>query len=93
MIYRGPGFLVVWFGSWPSPFPPSSVSKLSLFLSLPACRRSNLLARERGVGEEPNREKAWPSINHSCSLKFAIRIVHQGSVIYSRKSQFSSHRY
>ncbi len=37
IIYRGPGFLaVVWFGSSPTPSP---VSKLSLFLSLPLCRR------------------------------------------------------
>jgi hypothetical protein len=40
MIYRGPGFLtVVWFGSSPAPFPPATVSKFSLFLSLPVCRR------------------------------------------------------
>jgi hypothetical protein len=32
------------------PFPPSPVSKLSLFLSLPVCRRSNLLTRKGGGG-------------------------------------------
>ncbi len=47
------------------PLPPSPVSKLSLFLSLPVCCRSSLL---RGGGARsqiiPPR-KAWPSINHS----------------------------
>ncbi len=50
MIYRGPSFpAVVWFGSSPTaltPHPP--VSKLSLFLSLPVCRRSSLLKGEAG---------------------------------------------
>jgi hypothetical protein len=46
MIYRGPGFLaVVWFGTSSVPSP---VSKLSLFLSLPVCRRSILLTRKGG---------------------------------------------
>jgi hypothetical protein len=69
MTYRGPSFFVVeWFGS-----PP--VSKLSLFLSLPACRRSSLsslLAYWGGEGEgggvrtkSYDREKAWSSINRS----------------------------
>jgi hypothetical protein len=48
--------------------PPSPVSKLSLFLGLPVCRRSSLLTGE-GEEEEPNQRnhgyKAWPSINHS----------------------------
>jgi hypothetical protein len=45
MIYSGPRFLaVVWYGS----SPPLPVSKLSLFLSLPMCRRSSL--RVRGWG-------------------------------------------
>ncbi len=49
----GPDFLaVVWFGSSPTPFPSSFVGKLSLFLSLPACRRSLLLTGEVG-------EKGW----------------------------------
>jgi hypothetical protein len=48
MIYRGPGFLaVVWFGSSLNPSPPFPVTKLSLFLSLPVCRRLSLLT---GVG-------------------------------------------
>ncbi len=46
--YRGLGFLaVIWFGSSPNPFPPSTVSKLSLFLSLSVCCRPSLL-REWG---------------------------------------------
>ncbi len=64
---EGPSILaVVWFASTPalSPFP---VSKSSLFLSVPVCRRSSLLTG-RGVGEgagvEPN-YKAWLSINRS----------------------------
>ncbi len=68
IIYRGPGFLaVVWFGS--SPTLPHPVSKLSLFLSHPVCRLSNLLTGEGGGGGEGARlyvgEKAWSSINHS----------------------------
>ncbi len=39
------------------PFPPYPLGKLSLFLILPVCRRSNLLTRE-GVGEEPNHTTA-----------------------------------
>ncbi len=69
MIYRGPSFLAVaWFGSSPTPSPPSPVSKLSLFLSLPVCRRSSLLTGEEGTqgrrGKEPN-QSACSSINHS----------------------------
>jgi hypothetical protein len=71
MIYRGPGS-VVWFGSLPTPFPPS-VNKLSLFLNLRECHRSSLLMWEGGGGRgeggrraKPyDREKAWASINHS----------------------------
>jgi hypothetical protein len=37
-----------------TPFPPSPVSKLSLFLSLPVCRRSSLEGGGRGGGMEPN---------------------------------------
>jgi hypothetical protein len=47
--FIGPGFLsVLWFGSSPTQYPPTSVSKLSLFLRLPVCRRSSLLTREGG---------------------------------------------
>ncbi len=50
-FYREPGFLAfVWFGPYPA-------SKLSLFLGLPICRRSNLLTRE-GICEEPNQTTA-----------------------------------
>ncbi len=43
MYYRELGFLaVVWYGFFPLS-PPSPVRKLSLFLSLRVCPRSNLL--------------------------------------------------
>ncbi len=65
--YRGPGFLsFVYFGS-----PPSSPGcKLSLFLSLPVCRRSSLLTEEVWEGlwegaKSYDEEKAWSSINRS----------------------------
>jgi hypothetical protein len=61
-IYGGPGFFtVLWFGSSPAPFPLTPVSKFSIFLSLPVCRRSSLLMSCRGgegVGEEPNHTTA-----------------------------------
>ncbi len=42
------------FGSAPTPLPPSPVSNLSLFLGLSVCRRLTLLAGGgKGVGEEP----------------------------------------
>ncbi len=53
-IYRGPNFLSsVWFCSIPASSP---VSQLSLFLSLPVCRRFSLLPGKegRGAGMEPN---------------------------------------
>ncbi len=48
MIYRGPGFLAI---MWLS-FSPSPLSKLSLFLSIPVCRRLSLLTGKgvRGWG-------------------------------------------
>ncbi len=48
------------------PLPPSPISNLSLFLSLPVCRRSS--DRERGGGrgaKSYDSEKAWPSVNPS----------------------------
>ncbi len=59
MIYRGPGFLaVIWFGSLPTPSSQLSLSKLSLFLSLPVCRRSSLLTGGgRGWGRS---QIIWP---------------------------------
>ncbi len=66
MIYKGSGFLaIVWFGS--SPIPPSPVNKLSLFLSVPVCRRSkpsNLLTE--GVGEERESLVLYDSFNTLC---------------------------
>ncbi len=55
-----------WFLAHPSPSP---VSKLSIFLSLPVCRRLSLLTGEGGRGvcgaKSYGREKAWSSISHS----------------------------
>ncbi len=71
MIYRGSVFLsVVWFGSSPNPFPPCLSRQLPLFLSLPMCRRSSLLAGDWEGGDGPgaesyDRKKARPSINRS----------------------------
>ncbi len=60
--------VVVWFSSSPTP-SPSPVSNLSLFLSLPVCRRWSWLTERgggrRGGAKSCDREKAWPSINHS----------------------------
>ncbi len=53
-----------------APRPPSPIGKLSLFLSVPVCRRSSLLTgeevgREVGRGAKScDRKKAWPSVNH-----------------------------
>ncbi len=70
MIYRGPGFLVVKsFGSSPTCSPHYPVSKLSIFLSLPVCRRSSIVTWDGGGGgggaKSCDRQKAWSSIYHS----------------------------
>jgi hypothetical protein len=63
MIYRGPSFLAV-VRLHARPVPPSPVIKLSLFLSLPLCRRPSLLTGEGGSGARSyDRKKAWASIN------------------------------
>jgi hypothetical protein len=53
----------------PPTFSPSTVSKLSLFLSLPVCRCSSLLTRKVGGGGGGSNlyvcEKALSSIDHS----------------------------
>ncbi len=55
MIDRGPGILVVSFGSWLTPFPPLPLSLFLSLLSPPVCRWSSLLmGRGGGVGEDPN---------------------------------------
>ncbi len=58
----------------PHPLPHSSVDKLSLCLSLPLCRRSNLLTGGgRGWGRSQiirRRKKAWSCINHSILSEF-----------------------
>ncbi len=62
------------FSSWLGssilpPFPSSIVSKLSLFLNVPACVAGRAYWQERrgGGGKTVSyySEKAWPSINHS----------------------------
>jgi hypothetical protein len=61
MIYRVPDLLaVIWFGSSPTlSHPRSPVIKLTLFLSLPACRRSSLFMWEEGGDYvvEPNQRR------------------------------------
>jgi hypothetical protein len=66
MTYRGPLATLRSYDSAPRPplFPPSPVSNLSLFLSLPLCRRSSLLTGGRGA-ESFDREKSWLSISNS----------------------------
>ncbi len=53
----------------PPSLPPSSIGKLSLFLTLPVCRRSSLLTGEGGGGGGGAKlydgEEAWYPINHS----------------------------
>ncbi len=83
MIYaRVAGFLAVeWYGS----YPPPSRHKLSLFLSLPVCRRSSLLTerrREWGVGgaKSYDGEKAWSSVNHSILPSYLdVLVMWEGS--------------
>jgi hypothetical protein len=57
MIWRGPSFSRCMIWLLPHSLPPSLVSKLSLFLSLPVpvCRRLRLLT---GEGKESNNPKA-----------------------------------
>ncbi len=76
--------------------PPSPVSKLSLFLSLPLCRRPSLYWQER-AGVEPDqsydRKKAWASINRSIlsglwahgivAVAFAINLKEQLRTAYN----------
>jgi hypothetical protein len=53
------GFSLSYCLAPPPPPPPSPVSKLSLFLSIPVCRRSSLLTEKgRVVGKEPNHTNA-----------------------------------
>ncbi len=82
-IYRRPGFLaVVWFGSSPSPFPPSLVSKLDRRHTGRLRKRDNLLTGKGGDGdggrgaESYVRKKAWPSINHSILSVHTAQSVH-----------------
>ncbi len=63
------------------PLPPSpSVSKLPIFLSLPVCRRSRV-GGEGGLGSNSyDREKAWPSVNHSI---LSVRGLRRGLFVQS----------
>jgi hypothetical protein len=74
---EGLSFLAVgWFGSTPAPSP---VSKSSLFLSLPVCRRSSLLRGGGGRGAESyDRKKAWASINCSNLSWYGTRAFFKG---------------
>jgi hypothetical protein len=73
--------------------PPSPVSKLSLFLSLPVFRQSSLLTREREWGEGGGQrtesydggERAWPSINHSILPALACT---QGKLLVSQYKEY-----
>jgi hypothetical protein len=64
---------VVWFGFYPTPTPLSR-QKLSLFFSLPVCRRATAYWRERmrggGTvgGAKSWRRENWSSINNSYYL-------------------------
>jgi hypothetical protein len=66
------------------PLPPSPVSKLSLFLGLPVCRRSSLLTGEgERVGEEPNHTTARKPgpleiIHYSLLLPLCLMIPDSG---------------
>ncbi len=65
-------------------YPPSPISKWSLFLSLPVCRAIGLTngTGEAGVGEEPTEtydgEKAWSPINHSILSVIKEQAVRNG---------------
>ncbi len=79
MMYRGPGFLAgVWSGFPPPPShpTPSRVSKLSLFLSLPVCRRSGKGEGGGGGARSQDEEKAWSSINNFNTLSFTYSLTH-----------------
>ncbi len=62
-IYRGSGFLaIVWFSSSSTPYTPSPVNKLSLFLSLPVCSPSSLLPKGGGEGGSQTARKPGPPL-------------------------------
>jgi hypothetical protein len=58
-------------GLLPHPLPLSSVSKLSVFLSLPV--RASDGGEGRGGAKSYDGEDAWPSINHS--ILSVIKVV------------------
>jgi hypothetical protein len=70
MIYRGQAFSLSYDLAPPPQPPPSPVSKMSFFISLPVCRWSSLLVgMEGGEGgggaKSYDGEQALSSINHS----------------------------
>ncbi len=85
--------------STPRPPPsPFSISWLSLFLSLPLCRRSSLLMGEGERGWAKNqtksydREKPWPSIIHPIlsGMKRWFEILYSmfGVFLYNKRKSF-----
>jgi hypothetical protein len=74
MIWRGAAFLI-WLLAFPPPLSRQQDVSLSQS-SLPMCRRSSLLTGEggRGWGEAKSyeRDKAWPSIDHSILSDLSI---------------------
>ncbi len=98
MIYRGPGFLRS-HDSTPRP-PPFPISWLSLFLSLPLCRRSSLLMGEgEGGGRRTNQIiRPWETLtlyNSSNTLWYealvrnSLQHVLSFSLYLYRKNHFS----
>jgi hypothetical protein len=83
MVYRGPGFLSVVFGSSPTPFPLCRINKLSSQSFLFVFSRSRLLKDEgMGVCEEPNNTKArnpWPSVKLSIlsGVKYGLFLLYK----------------
>jgi hypothetical protein len=59
----------------------SPLSKLSLLLSLPICRRSSLLTGRGWDRSQITREKAWSVINHS--ILSDTNFPHHGERIYN----------
>jgi hypothetical protein len=69
--------------------PLSPVSKLSLFLSLPVCRRASLPTGGVGVvwGEEPNHTTARKPVHLQIIQKFLPRSINQDGYYYLNKCQ------
>jgi hypothetical protein len=88
-IYREPGFLaVVWFGFSPTPFPLLS-SQQDVSLSQSPCVLPVELSYGSGA-KSYDREKAWPSINHSILSDYNYRIVYSHSSLDLAELIFTS---